>query len=454
MRAWMGRSLRVRLAMFAGSAMLLLIIVVSAFVLHGIRDELADIQAQEMSGRAVSVLLKIKENRLPQVLDNAGLDGVQVIDPSGRPVTSTINLVGLPRQTTAIPRDGQANAVAELCGLSGFPGECKIVVAVTAYQPDGEWIIYAFEPAMPWYVGPQVILSQVALAAALVALTWFAVWRATTRTLAPVSAITKRLAEITAFGGGMRVPVPQSDDEIAALAETANRTLERLETAMREKELAMERQRRFAADASHDLRSPITAMRAQIEEARLYPEETDWMETSDEVLASLDRLQGIVSDLLVLTRLDAGAPSRREPVDLAESVAAEVVRRRSKRVVTDVRRDVVVTGDRLQLARLLTNLMDNADRHAESQITVTVRKEDGQAVLEVLDDGEGIAPDQREVIFERFARLDAARNRDAGGSGLGLPIAREIATAHGGTLTVEDSERGARFVYRMPLRDA
>jgi signal transduction histidine kinase len=97
--------------------------------------------------------------------------------------------------------------------------------------------------------------------------------------------------------------------------------------------------------------------------------------------------------------------------------------------------------------------MDNADRHAESQITVTVREEGGQAVLEVLDDGDGIVPEQREVVFERFARLDAARNRDAGGTGLGLPIAREIATAHGGTLTVEDSACGARFVFRMPLRE-
>ncbi|NBE93363.1 HAMP domain-containing histidine kinase [Nonomuraea sp. KC401] len=452
-RAWFGRSLRVRLALFASIAMLLLNIAVGAFVLHGIRDQLVDIQAQDMSSRAVSVLPMIKDNRLPQVLEYDALDGVQVVDPSGRPVTSTLNLVGLPRQTTAIPQDGQANAVAELCGLSGFPGECKIVTAITAYQPDGDWIIYAFDQALPWYVGPQVILSQAALAAALVALTWFVVWRATTRTLAPVSAITKQLAELTTFVGGMRVPVPQSDDEIAALAETANRTLERLETAMREKELAVERQRRFAADASHDLRSPITAMRAQMEDARLQPDEADWIEVSDEVLASLDRLQAIVADLLVLTRLDAGAPSRREPVELAELVAREVVRPRAKQVVTDLRPDVVVMGDRLQLARLLTNLMDNADRHADSRITVTVREEDGQAVLEVLDDGEGIAPEHREVVFERFARLDAARNRDVGGSGLGLPIAREIAAAHGGTLTVEDSERGARFVFRAPLQD-
>jgi signal transduction histidine kinase len=112
---------------------------------------------------------------------------------------------------------------------------------------------------------------------------------------------------------------------------------------------------------------------------------------------------------------------------------------------------VVVTGDRLKLARLLTNLLDNAERHAESTIIVTLRRNE-QAVLEVLDDGAGIAPDQREVVFRRFTRLDASRSRDAGGTGLGLPIAREIAQAHRGSLKIEDSDTGARFVLRLPIR--
>jgi signal transduction histidine kinase len=115
---------------------------------------------------------------------------------------------------------------------------------------------------------------------------------------------------------------------------------------------------------------------------------------------------------------------------------------------------VVVDGDRLQLARLLTNLLDNAERHAESQIIVTLRRQGEEAVLEVVDDGTGIAPEHREKVFERFTRLDASRSRDAGGTGLGLPIAREIATAHLGTLTIEDSDTGARFVLRLPVQEA
>jgi signal transduction histidine kinase len=213
----------------------------------------------------------------------------------------------------------------------------------------------------------------------------------------------------------------------------------------------MEQQRRFASDASHDLRSPITAMRAELEEALLASDEADWHETGGKLLTSLDRLQNIVTDLLTLAKLDAGAPARFEKLDLAEVVAGETGRPRSKKIVTTLQTGVIVTGDRLRLARLLTNLLDNAERHAENTVAVTLRR-DGAAVLEVRDDGAGIAPEQREVVFRRFARLDASRTRDAGGTGLGLPIAREIARNHGGTLTIEDSDTGARFVLRIPVR--
>ncbi|GLW98186.1 ATP-binding protein [Microtetraspora sp. NBRC 16547] len=115
---------------------------------------------------------------------------------------------------------------------------------------------------------------------------------------------------------------------------------------------------------------------------------------------------------------------------------------------------VVINGERIGLTRLLNNLLDNAERHADTTITVTLTLQAGTAVLEVCDDGEGVAPDQREIVFQRFARLEASRQRDAGGTGLGLPIARQIAETHGGTLTLEDSPRGARFVLRVPAQTA
>ncbi|MGW4791081.1 sensor histidine kinase [Nonomuraea sp. NPDC004297] len=446
----LGRSLRTRLALLASVAMLLLNVIVSAFVLFGIRNEVVDIRAGEIASKAVRVLLLVKREHLPEVLDPDGLEGLQVLDPSGRPVAWSPSLAGAPRLTTALPHPNQANEYATLCDLPSFPGQCKTVAALIAYQADGQWVIYAVDAAVPWYVAPQVIAFQAGVAAVLVALAWFGVSRVVARTLAPVSSITRRLAEISEGGGGMRVPVPENDDEIRALAETGNKTLERLESALEQQRTAMERQRQFAADASHDLRSPITAMRAQIEDALLHPGEADWTETGPEVLASLERLQAIVADLLTLSRLDAGAPDQREPVDLAGLVAAETARPRGKQVVTSLSPGVTVYGDRLQLARLLTNLLDNAERHAETRIDVTVRRQDDDAVLEVLDDGNGIAPEHRELVFQRFTRLDASRSRDAGGTGLGLPIAREIATAHLGTLSLDDSRTGARFVLRLP----
>ncbi|WP_226899470.1 sensor histidine kinase [Nonomuraea phyllanthi] len=451
----LGRSLRVRLALLASITMLLLNVVVSALVMYSLRNEIADSRAHEVSSKALSVLLLVRKNRLPGTLRDGDLDGIQVIDAEGRVVASTPNLAGMARQTTAVPRRNQPNDAAQLCSLPAFPNRCELVVTMHAYQPDGAWVIYAFAPSVPWYVSLEVLLFQIGISAVLIALAWFGVSRVVARTLAPVHSITRRLAEISVGGGGMRLPVPENvDDEITTLAETGNHMLERLESAMKKQEAAVEQQRRFAADASHDLRSPITAMRTQVEDALLHPEEGDWRATGQALLASLDRLQAIVTDLLTLTKLDAGAPAQRERVDLGEVVATETGRPRSKSVATSVEPGVAITGDRLLLARLLTNLLDNAERHAESQIIVTVRQQDGQAVLEVLDDGAGIAPDQRETVFQRFTRLDASRSRDAGGTGLGLSIAREIAHSHGGTLTIEDSKRGARFVLRLPvLRD-
>ncbi|MER7503613.1 HAMP domain-containing sensor histidine kinase [Nonomuraea pusilla] len=436
--------MRARLTLFASVSMALLSLLVTAFVLWAVHNTAVDYKRNQVLSTALRVVHLIKRGTLPPVL-SSDLQGVQVVDPSGRIRSSTRNLLDQPRITRIEPDDDNANRSTEVCGLRVFPEQCEILVVLRVYQNDGDWLVYAFDHMVPWYVSPAVLAFLLVGSAALAAVTGIGVSHVVARTLAPVDHIRSRLAEITAGDQSMRVPVPDTDDEIRSLAVTANETLERLEQAI-------EQQRRFASDASHDLRSPITAMRAQLEDAMLHPEDADWQEMGEELLASLDRLQAIVTDLLTLAKLDAGAPGNLESVDLAELVAAETSRPRRKRVVTSLQPDVVVTGDRLRLARLLTNLLDNAERHAESTIIVTVRK-NHQATLEVLDDGAGVAPEHREMVFRRFTRLDASRSRDAGGTGLGLPIAREIAEHHGGTLTIEDSDIGARFVLRIPLRE-
>jgi signal transduction histidine kinase len=264
-------------------------------------------------------------------------------------------------------------------------------------------------------------------------------WLVTRRALRPVESIRREMAVITASEDlARRVPVPDTHDEVARLARTTNETLAALETSV-------ERQRRFVADASHELRSPIASLRTQLEVAAAHPELLDL----DGAVEDTVRLQHLAADLLLLARLDAGERPPDALLDLAV-LAREAAEGRTG--VTLRAEPAEVTGSRGQLERLLTNLLDNAQRHARSAVDVTVRREGDRAVLGVADDGDGVPEADRERIFERFVRLDAARSRDDGGAGLGLAIARDVAARHGGTLTVRAAPAGgALFELRLPL---
>jgi signal transduction histidine kinase len=295
-------------------------------------------------------------------------------------------------------------------------------------------------------------------------------WIVAGRVLRPVEAIRGEVAEITANDLSRRVPVPRSRDEVARLAETMNSTLDRLEAAV-------DQQRRFVADASHELRSPLAALRAELEIALAHPGEAAWDQVVRDALTDADRLQRLTTDLLLLARLEqqqlggrsdpAREPdSAREPdpahgpqrLDLAALVREETGRRRvppgQTREVTAGEVAVYVRARPALLARLLGNLLDNAERHAAGAVTVqlaTAPGGAGVAVLEVLDDGPGIPGPDRARVFDRFTRLDGTRNRDTGGAGLGLAIARHIALAHGGGVDIVDSAHGARLAVWLPL---
>jgi signal transduction histidine kinase len=445
-------TIRVRMTLAAGVIAALVSLGISALVIIGIRGQVEDYEERTTTALALHVLHLIKRERLPRWLpaDDRAL-AVQVLDARGNVVSSTWNLRGQPRVATFRPGEDSAFAVRELDRVPGLDGPMQVVV-FRVYEPSGDWTIYAVDRAVPWYGNATLCAFLLALSALMTLLFAVRTWWTVDRTLAPVDAIRAELEEITATESGRRVPVPESRDEIRLLAETANQTLDRLDDALI-------RQRRFTSDASHDLRNPIAAARTRLEEALMYPRDADWPQVGSAVLASLDRLQAIVTDLLELARLDA---ETRRPaaeagramavLDLADVVAAELERRLlpDGRVETRLQPGVFVRGDRLRLSRLLANLLDNAVRHAADRVTVSVYADGGTAIMEVLDDGEGIAPAERELVFQRFVRLKASKDRDAEGTGLGLPIAREIATAHHGTLRIEDSERGARFVLRLP----
>ncbi|MET9716199.1 ATP-binding protein [Streptomyces rochei] len=273
----------------------------------------------------------------------------------------------------------------------------------------------------------------------LLAVVAWVTWLVTGRALRPVEGIRREMAAITASEDlARRVPVPGTHDEVARLASTTNETLAALETSV-------ERQRRFVADASHELRSPIASLRTQLEVAAAHPELLDL----DGAVEDTVRLQRLAADLLLLARLDAGERPADARVDLAALAREEAGGRAGVRVRAED--GVTVAGSRGQLGRALANLLDNAQRHARSAVEVAVRRDGGAVVVAVADDGEGVPAADRERIFERFVRLDAARSRDDGGAGLGLAIARDVAVRHGGTLTVHDAPAGgALFELRLP----
>ncbi|NUR91220.1 MAG: HAMP domain-containing histidine kinase [Nonomuraea sp.] len=437
-------SVRRRLTLAAWLTTFLAVVLLATLITPLVRALLtADVTDQvARAGRRVSYEVERADPaELKPVITTEEVVRIQVVDDHGVVRQASPALRGKPPLTRMMPVDADGRVDTRVC--SGE--ECLITIGYRVNSGGRTWMVYAYAPSVPRYISITYVVGVLAgvvlLATLIAAVSWIAVRKA----LRPVKVMKNELAEITETDLGRRVPPTAHEDELDDLARTINDTLDRLERAVVQ-------QRRFASDASHDLRSPITAMRAQVEEAMLHPEDADWQATGAALLSSLDRLQAIVTDLLTLARLDAGAPNRIERVDLSRLVEEELGRRpRGKRVDLDLAPRVTVEGDRLRLARLLTNLLDNAERHAEETIRVTVAGEEGQAVLEVVDDGAGIAPEYREEVFRRFTRLDASRNRDAGGTGLGLPIAREVAKAHGGTLKIEDSPKGARFVLRIPL---
>jgi signal transduction histidine kinase len=273
--------------------------------------------------------------------------------------------------------------------------------------------------------------------------TWLVVGRA----LRPVTRIRQEVDGITAERLHQRVPVPETGDEIAALATTMNGMLDRLDAAATA-------QRRFVSDASHELRSPLATIRQHAELAQAHPEVTSIGELAEIVSEEGLRLQGIVESLLLLARLDEGAGTHDEAVDLDDIALSEVRRLRAAGFEADGTgiRAAQVHADARLLGQLVRNLADNAARHSRGRVAIGVTPADGYVFVTVEDDGPGVPVEERDRIFERFVRLDEARSRDAGGSGLGLAIARGIATSARGTLAVDDSRwGGARFVLTLPL---
>lgn len=264
------------------------------------------------------------------------------------------------------------------------------------------------------------------------------VWVLVGRTLKPVEDIRTEVANLNGSNDlDTRVSVPRTNDEIARLAVTMNDMLERVENATKQ-------QRAFIADASHELRIPITRLRTQLE-----------VETVPDTIGLLEDvvdIQALAEDLLYLARLDSGATRvRNELIDLDEVLRTQGWEEpRSQVEITVTAEPVMVAGRTIELERAVRNLVDNAARHAASLVTVSLIRSGSEAVVTVRDDGAGIPVDMHEEVFERFARIDEARSSTDGGTGLGLAIVRGIAESHDGTVTIEPTEHGTSVVIRLP----
>lgn len=391
---------------------------------------------------------------LPDLLDDDAV--AQVVAADGTVLAASEDLLGAAAIAPA-PAEGDEAAATVTATWDEEDGEpWRVESRSVEVDPDGadedrdeQLVVHVALPVDEVAASTGALRSSLLVAVpgtslVLAVLIWFVVGRM----LRPVEAIR---AEAAAIGGTdlhRRLPVPDSGDEIARLAVTVNGLLARVETATA-------RQQRFVADASHDLRSPLTRMRTELEVDLARPDSADPMATHRSLLEETIGLQRLVDDLLYLARSDEGAPPpTRLPVDLDDVLLAEARRLRalggptvdSSRVTAGQ-----VVGDAAQLARVVSNLGDNAHRFARTTVALTLEEQPDAVVLTVADDGPGIPPAQHEAVFERFARVDEARDAARGGAGLGLAIARDIVARHGGRLWVDPSfGPGTRLVARFP----
>jgi signal transduction histidine kinase len=292
-----------------------------------------------------------------------------------------------------------------------------------------------------------LVLLLVVVGPLLVLLVGAMTWWFVGRTLSPVEEIRRQVADISATDLDKRVPEPETADEVQRLAATMNAMLGRVEDAVRH-------QRTFVSDAAHELRSPLAAIRAELDVASAHRDLDDWPTVVERLGRCTRRMERLVEDLLLIAITDEQGPRRRAEVDLDELLMRQLehLHATSPLAIDVGRLDAArVWGDGDQLERLITNLFDNAERHAAATITVELTTNDHTAQLTIADDGPGVPSEHRRNIFDRFSRVDDARDRASGGTGLGLAIVHKVLEDHGGSIDLDDAAPGTHFVVRLPL---
>ncbi|MGN8245915.1 ATP-binding protein [Cellulomonas soli] len=460
-RGWWGRSLRLRLTLVT-AGLLCLALVAGAVALTAVlsRSRVAALD-DIVRARATTVATLAAEDRMPDALPVAEPgEIVQVLDADGRVLATSptasrtlplIPLAEVTRLTGDAPTDQVALATTT---ASGYDGSARVAVVGVEVAGAPATVVASMPLQEVQGLLSALRVSLIGVVPVLTALLALAVWLALGRALHPVDQLRRAAEQVAVTGGPGALPVPRGDDELAALARTLNRMLDRLEEASA-------RQRSFVADAAHELRSPIAALRATLDVARSHPDSYAPGELVEELAGETARMQVLVDDLLLLARVGS-RPLRTARVDLREVVEQVLAApgapwttvaggvpgaSGSSGVTVQVIGDGAATADAGALARAVRNLVENAARHAASAVQVTL--DEGRVVVD--DDGPGIAEPDRDRVFERFVRLDDSRQRGAGGAGLGLAIARELAREQGGDIRLTGSPTdGLRAVLTLP----
>ncbi len=418
---------------------------------------LYDLQAQSarrtIEGQLRTYVTQIEQvgqhGHWPRPLPPSTLDAgaaAQVIGANGRVLAATRTLAGLPA-VYMLPT-GSTQPVRQTAATGAVSNEVQVVAMRTTVNSRPVVIIAEASTGvlnqLNGEFGARLLL---AVPIALI-LAGFTVWLIVGRALRPVEHIRRAVTEITSADLSRRVPEPGTTDEIGHLAGTMNDMLGRLDDAAR-------RQRRFVADASHELRTPLAAIRTTLDVGLAYPDKAPWLVIAERARQQSARLEELIEQLLLLARADERQLSqRRGRVDLAAMLTDTVAQLPAHKAETDLRAapGLTVMGDRGHLERLFRNLIDNALRYAASRVVITATADGGRARIEIDDDGPGIPAADRIRVFDRFVRLDTSRERGTGTTGLGLAIAREIALAHDGGITLlERPGGGTRAVVTLPL---
>lgn len=444
------RSVRARTTLLATGLVTLALAVAAIAMLLSVKYLLSQDVDTATATRATQVATAL-ENTPAGELDRALLLSspevgvVQVIDADGRIVVTNEARYSTPLTSPLPP--GRSSVID---GAHADAGDDEYrVTAMGVRTPEGALTVAAgaAEGPLNRLIAIVAIASCILFPLIVIGMA-ILTYQLTGRALGPVRNIRAEVDEISGGDLSRRVLVPDSADEIAELAITMNRMLERLETAR-------QRQLQFVNDASHELNSPLTTLVGLLDLAHTTQTPIDAQTAGTVMLPDALRLQKMVADMLLLARTDdGGLPLTRTEVDLDDIVAAEASRLRA---LTDLRitariEPARVDADHDKIVRALRNLADNAVRHARDTVSLTMSVDPGSVTVLVGDDGEGIDDSDKDHVFDRFVRLDDARSRSAGGSGLGLAIVAEIVLAHTGTVLITDGDDGGAVVgFTLPL---